>query len=936
MRAELSLVQPEIVQSLRKEAGLPLDPSLPPYKTYTNGSFEQSLDPKEEDNHELIRWAIRGKILDIDRRLGLLDSYFSEVFGQKEVVDQTHAGEFLRFACALLKDGNAPQEIKDKLDKLLSGSCLEDILEESAIERWQEEPAEAALHAYCAFNSFEKMFGEKRALEMYKALAENLIFARLYDESLEIAAGQVSRREDGTVIYLGERSVVAQVIAQHAFQMTNLEFDAEAVDAPYYRSQISTTFLEGHFPDPDGNLMTIDEAMADLCRVDGGTRPTGVELPLKGKVNKKGKLTVYYSVANIGGHILPASGYAEALRIQAIRRRGILYDGPRTAVAFRDIQLDCTDASVMIELGDGAYMHLLEALEMQMASRLPVVNLIHNNGVAIGTNQKEVLAQCELWQKGHGKGIPGVRIEKTDPVGLWMAVWFATKRALLDAGPSIVEAMVVRLLPHSVQHGDHITVEYLMKVQSVIEKYSASSQLTRELTLVANTKNQVALKVWLDKTRERVDIDPALRASLRGISEEMIDPFTVCIEDWKKDGAITDSEIQGWTESSRIRVNANLDEVLKRPGPKVENALQFFKMPIVHIPGCSYSREKLSLTGISAINLALEQSLRENPQFLMRGVDIYKGYDFKDGKGVQVGGYYHHEDGLHDLFAHEPGKFHNMPICENTVTAYLMGLSTTLTDEESMKNSFRVLVDFQYADYGIQCKEALHVLGRICYTTGGRATRRLGILLPSGAVAGGGLMHSGEYALEAFASPSSVNVYYASDPETTYKLLRYCTLYENNPYIFMVDKGIMTKTYVREFEIGTGFLEPGRARIVRSGGDTQYIAYGSMVNKIEAALKKTYARDHIGLLDVCSLRPFPFEDIENYLKWGDGPIIIVHEEPRDQSFGSYIVDQLSTNPEFIEVVGRRPIHHIGAKPSPGIPCAGILMKTIIPQVEDFL
>lgn len=875
---------------------------------------------------------------------------------QKPPLDQNRVGALLRTATELYKKEDTPQELKDELRDLLKPKLLEEIAEESSRQRWTAENTEAAMHAYCNFLTIERLFGEREGRRLYREIVKRLITARQLDIYVDRSAGRIASEQRGTAIYLSARGAdMTQAVAQFAYLKACDEMDALGVIAPYYRDQILTTNLGDDSEDPKHRLASKDETVAELIRVKGAPGGDGKDLPAKGGIiDTDGEISILRGTANVGGHIEAASGYADKLRLRAIRNEGIEYDEPKRADAYRDIQVANTHGAVLISLGDGAVLPLDGAFDLQINNRLPVINLIQNNEKAIGVKLIEVTSQPELWQRGHGKGVPGIRIEETNPDGLFLAMYFATKyRALSDAGPTIIEAMVRRLLAHSTSHGDPETAECVFRAwqflteqaekffqtdprKAELQNYIKSS---RGLMVPSKDDNQIRVSERLTKllTTTLID-DPLVREGIQKIIDEIVDPTAYVLKDLQKKGYISAEEVKLWSKEAGDKIDAIVEEVLTRPRPDPKTATRNIRLVTPEITGVPYSHEKLTLNISEAIRLAQAEAMEENPNVLVLGTDVVKGLGIHGDRFIQEGGYFNQQDGLFEKFGKLPHRITNMPINELSVIKYLMGMSTTFTGNGKLDETNRILYDPQYIDYGVEGLPGLYVQGNRLYLTDGKITITFGMLLLSGSAPGAGPMHAGELASMVYQTPSSVDVFYASDPETVYKGLKCNMLYNNNPYMFMVDK---TRIYERKtFERGTGLLPPGKARVVKEGKVAQIIGFGPMINKTMDVLNSGSLRpvleETTGVLDLVSLRPFPYEDVKKFLKEGSGPIFIVHEEPIGKwdddtsedpqepiikGFAAQIASLLVTNPELYEIVkDRLPIYPIGSKPVPVIPC----------------
>lgn len=894
-------------------------------------------------------------LLETDRKLKITGKHFGDIF-LGEDIDEDRARAFLEQAVSLFKSPTTPKPLKDKLLSLMEPDLLEEIADQSAKDRWGYEASQAALHAYCTFLTIEKLWGRDESLDTYQTIAKKMVFARVADEIFEKASSEVSTEGRGNVIYLGVRGAeAAQVLAQQALIDVCEEFDAQPVIAPYYRSHIDTGNFAEPEDDPEGNFLTFDEALAELCRVKGAPVGEGLNICVKMKKNKSNKISVIHGVANVGRHIITAAGFADKLRLDQIFKEGLVYDGPKRADAYRTLQIKNTKGVVLISLGDGAFPKLLQSLEHQAFSQTPVINFIQNNEVAIGVELDEVLADTRLWKKGAGAGIPGIRIEKDDPDGLYLAVRFAAKRALLDAGPTIVEAMTTRLLPHSSAHGDHMVAKYIQAVSNIL--IEAAGSMTEEssqkktvldfidpyqnnLFAPSQTDNQLKLKARLNGFIQNTDLDGDLKSKIQKIADSIIDPQEKAFSLWMGKGLISKEDLSTWETQAKEILGQQAEEVLKRAKPNPEDATKFvrFETPEILIPSSS---EILELNVSEAIRKAIKDSMTENPRVLLWGTDVYKGPAVFQEKSerfkkiIHQGGYFRQEEGLFDAFGMEPKRITNTMIDELAVTDYGMGFTTTLTDKESLDNAWRILYDPQYLDYGIENWPSYYVLGSIYYSTRGQMTRPFGTLLLSGASGGGGHMHAHELASVACQTPEGVDVLYPSDPQTVYEVIHYCMLKENNPYMILVDKTDIWRK--QRFERGTGFFTPGRARVVKEGKALQFISYGPMVNMITSAIEESEKRD-VGLLDLVSLRPFPTSDLHNFLEGSSGKIVIAHQEPKGRGFGSQILERLQRE-EFDDIkrmcIGnkRSPLV-IGGKPVSAPPCDRLLLDAVLPNKEQ--
>lgn len=101
--------------------------------------------------------------------------------------------------------------------------------------------------------------------------------------------------------------------------------------------------------------------------------------------------------------------------------------------------------------GDGATSEgdFHEALNWAGVHRLPVIFFCENNGRAISTPQHKQMAVRDVADRAQAYGFPGVVVDGLDPVAVYEVTRQALERARRGDGPSLIEAKVVRLRPHS-------------------------------------------------------------------------------------------------------------------------------------------------------------------------------------------------------------------------------------------------------------------------------------------------------------------------------------------------------------------------------------------------------------------------------------------------------------------------------------------------------
>jgi pyruvate dehydrogenase E1 component alpha subunit len=136
--------------------------------------------------------------------------------------------------------------------------------------------------------------------------------------------------------------------------------------------------------------------------------------------------------AIVGGQIPPATGAALALTYRG--------DAGPDAEA------------VMCQLGDGTTnigaFH--ESLNIAAIWKLPIVYVIVNNRLGMGTSVEAASAEPELYKRGCSYRIPGERVDGDDVLAVRDAADAALTRARTERQPGLLEVMSFRLRGHSV------------------------------------------------------------------------------------------------------------------------------------------------------------------------------------------------------------------------------------------------------------------------------------------------------------------------------------------------------------------------------------------------------------------------------------------------------------------------------------------------------
>lgn len=115
-----------------------------------------------------------------------------------------------------------------------------------------------------------------------------------------------------------------------------------------------------------------------------------------------------------------------------------------------------TDAVTMVGFGEGTSSKgdFYEACSLAALNKLPVIFFCENNEYAISVPMHKQSPVPHVADRAAAFGFPGVTVDGTDPFAVYAAVRDARARAVAGDGPSLVEAKMYRLLPHTSDDND--------------------------------------------------------------------------------------------------------------------------------------------------------------------------------------------------------------------------------------------------------------------------------------------------------------------------------------------------------------------------------------------------------------------------------------------------------------------------------------------------
>jgi len=275
------------------------------------------------------------------------------------------------------------------------------------------------------------------------------------------------------------------------------------------------------------------------------------------------------------------------------------------------------------------------------------------------------------------------------------------------------------------------------------------------------------------------------------------------------------------------------------------------------------------LTMVKALNLALAEAMRENPNVLVLGQDV--GQD----EGV-----FRVTEGLLQEFG--PNRCIDTPLAEAAIVGGGIGLAFT---------GFLPVCEIQFDGFSFQAfHQVENHVRRFRSRTRGRYTCPMVIRMPYG----GGIRaveHHSEAPEATYAHLAGLKVVIPSGPRNARALLR-AAIYDPDPVIFFEPKAVY-RAFREEVPESPETMPIGKGVVARPGTDITIITYGAMVRvALEAAeeLADEYDVD-AEVLDLLSVAPLDAELINQSVR-RTGRAVVVHEAPRHCGVGAEIVARI--------------------------------------------
>lgn len=305
---------------------------------------------------------------------------------------------------------------------------------------------------------------------------------------------------------------------------------------------------------------------------------------------------------------------------------------------------------------------------------------------------------------------------------------------------------------------------------------------------------------------------------------------------------------------------------------------------------------------MEAINATLDRALADDERVVLLGIDIGAG-----------GGVYGVTRDLQQR--HGTHRVLDTPISEAGVLGAAVGAAMA---------GLRPVVEIMYMDFiGVCLDPIINQAAKLRYMTGGGVAMPLVFRTQTGAGRSAGAQHS--QSLEGvLAHIPGLEVYVPADGRDAADLLA-AAIAADHPVCFVENRRLYGR---RDPEWDRDPLPPGRARILRSGGEITVVTWGRMMEECRKALGLLGEDAEPELIDLRTLVPLDVDTIADSVA-RTGRCLIVHEAVERFGPGAEIVARITERALF-DLDG--PVRRFGARDTP-MPYSPPLESAALPAAE---
>ena len=174
-----------------------------------------------------------------------------------------------------------------------------------------------------------------------------------------------------------------------------------------------------------------------------------------------------------------------------------------------------------------------EAMNWAGVQKLPVIFVLENNQYAYSTPLDQQFAVDPV-ERAAAYGFPGIKVDGNDPEAMFEATRQARERALAGDGPTLLEAVTMRMHGHAA----HDDMKYVPQEQ--IEEWRRKDPIDRQVRRL----EQLGVDVEAIRAEVRAEIDTAVEEALAG---PMPDPDSATDQLFAEEPALLEDGAAPWS-----------------------------------------------------------------------------------------------------------------------------------------------------------------------------------------------------------------------------------------------------------------------------------------------------------------------------------------------------------------------------------------------------
>ncbi|MBI3979511.1 MAG: alpha-ketoacid dehydrogenase subunit beta [Chloroflexi bacterium] len=309
-----------------------------------------------------------------------------------------------------------------------------------------------------------------------------------------------------------------------------------------------------------------------------------------------------------------------------------------------------------------------------------------------------------------------------------------------------------------------------------------------------------------------------------------------------------------------------------------------------------------------ALNLALQEALREDPRVLLLGEEV----------ASPQGGAFAVTKGLADEFG--PERVMDTPISENGFVGIAVGAALA---------GLRPVVELMFSDFiALAADQIVNHAAKLHYMYAGQVAVPLVIRTACGGYRGYGATHS-QFPAAWFANVPGLKIVAPFSPQDARRLLRWA-IRDDNPVLFFEHKLL----YGQWGEVPERDEVPDevRAAVLREGGDVTVVGFSYLLGAaLEAAVQLEAAGISAEVIDLRSLKPLDLDTVLASVR-KTGRAVVVEEGPKTGGIGAEVAAGIAE--EALPYLDGR-IVRVAAADTP-IPAAPALERAVLPDAGQIV